>query len=594
MSEPNLDFVPNDDDFPEEVEINIPPTAEADYQAYLSVANGPDKPFGEPPLSFDDFVIINYMESLSKAQKLAKLGFVVPSSVSPRSIADAVGTINDVIDVAQQVGESVRTTRSRIADLNNRVRGGNRIVDIVSPPPGGGGGGGMRKSSDGPHHSVNLVSLAPSPVQVKLDTGIQNLIYGPYANYCDTYNSPLHLSGFQLNVPGSNGAGLFITSIFDSTVTTNFQILSQQAVTFNLSANSVFSAANLRSYFYSMGQALSYFYFFSSVISFTNNRNNPENAGMEALRSYINADDINEFWLLKDVLNRYPIPPNINHLAFYLFQSYSSSELPNSPLLKLFPFSFVATTDINNKFSDVDFATVFNNIRTTLITDTLRNVAGMLNKVCPGWMADGLMSPIDTPVYDTQFLTLWQNLPHFGNYTGGVVHRWPTVTNLSDEIPFFTKDNDIDGAIIGMLSSWNSSNNDWIPSLLKIIVSPYASSRYSNRVSFQLIADGTKAFAPSSNVASVAISRGETCAISAVEYKYQPFGTEVVKGLCGNVSSQAAANLLNWMMTYDSLGSGVSDVRNKSVPKAKHVNVRSSGKEGKFSKGRKFGRKRDK
>lgn len=574
MSEPNLDFVPDDTDFTDKVEIKIPPTAEADYQAYLTVANGPDKPFGDNILPFEEFVIINYMEDLSKSEKLNKLGYVIPMGITPANIAQAINTVGDIVSAGQEMAGTINTTREQLNRLNERVRGGNRTVDVSgnqTPPPGGGGGGSMRRSSnEDPGHYASALSLAPSPLKAKLDTGIPNLLYGPLGNGPEGLNSPLHLTGYHLNLAPPDGP--FLDDYYSSSITLTFQIFAQEVANFNLNTTTVFSYTRIHGYMSALTNSLSVFYFFASVLGYADNRKMNDNEGMSNLRSMMTAEDFNEFWLLRDVLENLPIPPNLNHLVFYLNQTFSQSELPNSPLLKLLPLSFVSSIDPINKFTDIDFAAKLKNCRTLLTTDSIRETGGFLNKVCPGWKLDELMSPINIPIYDTEFLTLWRNLPHSGNYSGGAAHKYPLIGTYTEEIPFFTSDNDIDGAVIGMLTTYYTPLTKFTPVIGCIKVSTYGTTRYTNRISYQMLSDGTKAFAPAANSSSVASSRGEVCFISAVEYKYQPFGTELAKGVSFNVISQAGANLLKWLMTFDTFGSGVSELRKRVVPKIRHTN----------------------
>jgi len=584
MSEPNLDFVPDDDDFIDHVEIIIPPTAEADYQNYLEVANGPNKPFGDLILSFEEFVVINYSESLSKHQKLSKLGFAgnAAAIVTPENAAQAINVITDIYENREEIAKNFKMARSKLQELNNLFRGGNKMIDIGKTPPnngtpsdssdgGGGSGGGSRNGmSGGAHYSANLVSLAPSPIEIKLDTGIKTNLYGPFGNYCEGSNSPLHLTGYHLNLAPLQAP--FLDEYYSSSITLTFQILAQEIASFNINSTTTFSYSRINQYMSAITNALSDFYFFSSILAFVDNRAANNNAGMEALRNMITADDINEFWLLRDVLRNLPIPPNLNHMIFYLNQTYASSELPNCPLIKLNPMSFTTSIDPTYKFDDIDFASNFRNGRSLLTNDLVRDTGGFINKVCPGWRLDELLAPIDRPIYDTQFLTLWKNAPFFGNANGGVGYKYPVITSYTEEIPFYTCENDLDGAIVALLSPYYNPLTRFSPILGVTVISGYATTRYTNRISYYTHTDGTKGFYPVASNASLANARGESYTLAAVEYKYQPAGTELVKGLNHGVIVQCAANLLSWLMTFDTIGSGLAESKRRVVPPTKHSN----------------------
>lgn len=555
-------------------EMNSPNDILEDYNAYLALANLPSKPFGDNILSLEEFININYVTFHADKE----ISFVPPGLLRKNNlttVVSGISTVRDFLSTASAVRQDVNDIVEELRSATSSIPGSSKFIDVMTTPGDdgsrGGGNGGFGGSGDYSHFDASKLSYGMKSIEVRLNTGIKPNCYGVYYNDALTNSSPLHLTMTKITflsmTPGSP-----LDTYYSVVLTTIFQNLAQAAVAFNINANTAFSDTNLRNYFDALSIALSYYYYYGGIISYCNNPNN-RNEGMIKLRNMMSANDLNDLSQLQMVLMGTPIPPNLNHLIFWMHQTYRDSTLPGAALLKISPFPFAATTDAANKFNALP-AGYINNALLNLISGQNRTTGSLMARCCPGWTSEQLLAPADMPLHDPGFCTLWANLPNVSVYTTGSAVKTPTVTSLDSSIFYNSYTNELDGAISGLVSIYDSTNNYWLPTLLDCgLINVYATTKYSNRVSYLKGTDGENTFYPITAYAGPSLHRGETFYLTGTSVSgYQKFGTETVLNMNVNSVKETAQKVIQWLLSLDSIGSGVKALKERSVPEVNHVN----------------------
>lgn len=545
-----------------------------DYNAYLALADQPSKPFGDNILTLEEFININYVTFHADKD----LTFVPPGLINRNTAANVlagVSTVREFLSTASAVRQDVNEIVEELRSATSNIPGSSKFIDVMTSPGDsgdrGGNNGGFGGSGSYSHYDASKLSYGMKSIEVRLNTGIKPNCYGVYYQDALTNSSPLHLTMTRVTFLGMT-PGSPVDTFYSVVLSTIFQNLAQAAVSFNINANTAFSDTNLRNYFDAVALALSYYYYYGGIITYCNNPQN-RNEGMIKLRNMMSANDLNDLSQLQMILMGTPIPPNLNHLIFWLHQTYRDSTLPGAALLKIAPFPFAATTDAANKFSAFP-AGYINNAILNLISGQNRTTGSLMARCCPGWTSEQLLAPTDMPLHDPGFCTLWANLPNVSVYTSGSAVKTPSVTSLDSSISYNSYTNDLDGAISGLVSVYDSTNSYWLPTLLDCgIINVYATTKYSNRVSFLKGTDGENTFYPITAYPGPSLHRGETFYLTGTSVAgYQKFGTEVVLNMNVNSIKETAQKLIQWLLSLDSIGSGVKALKDRSIPEVRHVN----------------------
>lgn len=444
---------------------------------------------------------------------------------------DTVGALTNVASQILKRGKS----RGGVSK-----KSGNGNGSFKSQPRNGGGSNVPRQPS---------LDYSATPIELNLNTGIVANAYADIYHDATADSSPLHITNVGVTIPGSGE----LWNYFEVVLSFQFINAIQGAVSFSVNA-SLFTAANLRDTFNSLLNALQVYYFYDSILVYTSNPLN-RNEGMLALREQISAEDLNNLSNLRKILLGTPIPPNMRTFCAYLYQTFSSSSLPGSGLIKVSPFAW--TLSGGSLVLPTD--NIFNAISAL---NTYRDTFALISRACPNWILPSIPSSNAIPVHDLQFSTIWANLPYLAQ--SGTVDRYPSATNQLEDVVYNSYTNNLDGAAYSLSSIYNEEISDYMPSLVTVYPTTYEASpvKSTTRLSFVLY-DGDAVFKESIFSRDVACSRGETYTVvtGADATAYRSFGTEGLLGVNGLAVTQTSYKTLEWMLNIDSIPR--RDMRNR-------------------------------
>lgn len=541
------------------------PDYQADYQEYLSTFDLKPPIFEGPPLSFEDWKTINYSLDMMHHSNLARLGFIppIPSGLVDKAGRAAVGYVADKTGAYLADKFSEVTENLDKGDIGAAADAFKSVLSDAAPAvtvikstgtdtsDGGsikipGGGSGFRAG-----HNTSSLNLNPKPMEISLDTGIDNTAYGQYFVDGSADFAPLHIAHVSIS-PNSIDSNSKLSGFISNVVSILFQNAAQAGISFNVSAATIFSITNIVLYLETISRALQVYYFYTSLIAYEDTGNG-RNEGMLKLRSMISADDVDLLYQMGRLLRQYPIPPNLRQLIFYLSQTYSQSSVPGSPLIKIMPIKFATSVDVNSKFTGFDSTNI--SLSFAAMQDAnFRTIGSMLARIATGWIEDTLVVPCGNVVHDPQFTTFFVNLPNASSDVSGVARKSPSAATVDTNIVFGTHANKYDGALYALTNIYNSTSNVWTSNLLDVSIrSGYNTTRFTNRVSYIAGLSGN-GFYPSNVDNNASYSRMETyVTLNAAAIPYVNSGAESAKGVNINSVSEVSYKLFEWLLNLDSL-----------------------------------------
>lgn len=424
--------------------------------------------------------------------------------------------------VLQKAKDSARNTKTRLY--------GNSNVDSDAGSSGGG------STSYG-------LSPAPNPMPVSLNTGIEPNTY--VTNFLQTIEnkcSPLHLTGVNLKVPTTVGTTLL--NYFNSVIAFDFQKRAQAAVTFNINVSSKFTAATILTGMNAILDALQVYYWYASILTYGSSPIN-QNAGMIYLRSKITAADIQNFYLLKNRLEGTPIPPNMLSIVRYLSSNWFSGDTQGSTLIKIAPKAMTADGIASANLTSA---------LTALDTDANNEVFSIIRKCAPGWMTALPDVPL-FPAYDSNFVTVWGNLP-FLTWNGTITAQYPAALTTDTAIDYCSWTNSLDGFAFALNSIYNAASHQ--PGF----VTPIAGHLGSNRYSYYSVS-GITGLYDANKLDFLVKSRAETYYVSntttlAVSSGHLP-GTDKCQGVCITTILENSLAAIKYIMSSEHLSAGSSE-----------------------------------
>lgn len=476
-----------------------------------------------------------------------------------QTIGDAVANrgreifVNGINSVARGINNFGRGKGGGRSGPGGSNFGGNvgGIVDVPPPPPPGNS---SDPSSPAYRGGISRLNYDPSPIRVNLNTGIKANTYSSiYQDKEWSFKSPLHLSlnKFQIPVSATNKNSK-IGDYFDNIITIIFNNLLQQAVSFNIdAAGTILTKANLRYYFNTIADALQIYFFYNSVLTYTENSQN-RNSGMIYLRSLISAEDLNNLINVKRLLMGTPIPPNLLNYLFYLNQSYATSDIPGLSIIKICPLTWSATTNGPDSSNISAAVTSFNDT-------TFKQIAGLMARGIPSWLNTTIPDVCDTPICDDNFTTIWANLPHTAT-ASGVSYNYPQVTSTSGLVYYNSFTNNLDGAAYSLMTMWNTAstgNEYWTPALITPISTlGYSSSSYSsNRLSYY----GTsQPFMHAWEHIQITAARPETYRgnryVTSYMFSSLPTDAQTCEQVTANSVTETLYKTIEWLLSFDTIG----------------------------------------
>jgi hypothetical protein len=447
-------------------------------------------------------------------------------------------------------------------------QGVSKLYDVVSkgssggkggkgsPPSGrtGGNGKGGGNNNNNPHSyayrggSARL-SYDAKPIEIRLNTGIKPNTYSSiFETGVSAYTSPLHLTICDFQIPSNSER---LDAYFTKVVSFIFTNLLQQSVSFNLDVTNNLTPTKLKTALNSVLYCLGIYYFFNSILTFTENTQN-RNEGMQALRTNLTAQDMSNLLDLKKILKGLPIPPNFISFMFYLNQSYTFTDTPGSPVMKLSFVPFSSTT----KMPD---SSVIASCVSGLLTDDNKKIFSLLARCCPKWVGLELPDIAWNPLYDPNFNTIWSNLPAY-DYNGTTERFAPEATNSSTPIKYVSWTNDLDGAAFALTcihkTGTLTTSALWYPTFItpnKAFV--YSGAKITNRVYFSM----NGLFDNSNDQVVCAMQRLESnliCpAVTGITANIHHFGSQRCEQVTGDSVTESSLKLLDYLMSMDTIGS---------------------------------------
>lgn len=432
------------------------------------------------------------------------------------------------------------------------------------------------------HSHVALDYNAP-PIEVNLDTGITPNTYSPlYHKSTYSYSSPLHLTYAKFQIPTDLNTDVAV--YFNSIISYLFTNSVQNAVSYSVNT-SLLATTTLTGMLGALCNAIQVYYWYDSILMYTNNPLN-KNEGMLALRQQISATDVNALSNLRRVLAGTPVPPNLFNLIYYLMQTYQTSDLPGSSLIKICPIP----NSTSNKYPDSSI------IQTTLSSLlSYEDSFSLLSRACPEWVLGELPGSSVIPLHDEQFTTIWINLPyyHYKKASGVQTYSFvgPAVVNTTQSSPYNSYSNTLDGAAYALFGLWNSTNSKWYPSFIIPITNNYQAysdaNNYTltNRMSYYVSdSNGSNpGLYDAYGSRELCLMRDETWQICSEFVTQSPqaalnFGSQICLNVSASTVSDTALKLSDWLITFNKIGRHSFDtkLRHKTPKHGKHKSQNKS------------------
>lgn len=498
----------------------------------------------------------------------AKKIFNIVNAVKSGNYAEAARELGgaDAAQLVENLGEAVET----INVIKTNLKGDS---GSDNPPTFGGPTGPMSSH----HDNQTILSLAPHPTEVRLNTGIKPNTFVPEYNRSITgYKSPLHFNILKMAFPAysASDAGTF----FRDAVMFDLKTRITANITYS-PASTLVDPSNLRNALNAIIKALSIYYSVSRLYVYSNvvssNRQIPfnENEGINYL-SNLAADGnvVRSFLKLKRLLNSVPIPPNLNSLVFYLHQFYTTSPQPGSPVLAIAPHDF--TAGVPNLQTELDLASA------DIISYS--DIYALISRAIPDWRVTPLLSGNGNFLHDTNFTTFWVNCPFDCSGTNGTAYslKGPSVTSNDTAIRYNTYTNNLDGGIFALTSIYNTTSSTWTPSMFGPLAVPDIDNGTdrSSRLSWFTVGSNT-GFYNAVYRAGCSITRDDTYTITSMNVGNTvltglAIGAEHCEGVTANVVSESCEKLMDWMLSWG------------SVPVLENTKLKPSGNDNPYMRGK--------
>lgn len=446
--------------------------------------------------------------------------------------------------------------------------------------PGGTGGGGKGVGSGGsayihPQLHNHLDSNA-KPGEVEINIGLEARTYVPYfKEYVSNYTSPLHIT---CAIPQMPTLETYTLGRFNNkAILLRFIEQVARSVSQNLDVNTL-NTTNLNAYFNRILTGLSYYYWYESIYTYSMGKVDTNDA-LVYLRRAMTPDVVNNLMILRSTLVSLPIPPNMVQFVYWMYQNWQVHSLADSPVIKICPFPISQTTNLPDPS---DLTTCIDDLNSS----TNRAITSVLIKAFDEWFQMDLPPSSLTLEHSADFTTLWANLPSVNIQTAGTTYSWrhPGVPNTTTNVPYHTYTDELEGAIIGMLSIYDNTNSQWAPSLMSPVNSVWGTltqNRFCwtgtttklqgiyDKPTISIQRPETTKYFPTFNTGGIALGPTTVC--------HDPFA-ERLYGINIDSVSEIAMPLLQWMLgfrDYRNVGSSFGPV-SPLAPRGKQLSSSSN------------------
>lgn len=453
---------------------------------------------------------------------------------------DVFRTATDMIRYLPPVGVTVN-----VGDRSDRRT--NKPTKPTTNEPGG-----RSKMSSG-HSSGYALSKAPNPSITKLDSGIvPNLYTSDYLDAKEGHCSPLHISCVKMVIPTS--ASQKVYDYFLKVIAFDIQTKAQSNIGFNLKVDTEFTAASILTALNSVMSALQIYFYHMSVISYHSEFQN-KNEGMINLRSSITGLMIEDLTLLGRRLADTPVPPRLYELIRYLSNTYYSGDNQGSALLKMCPFPATANMVSGQAIKDAftDLSSTQNNL-----------IYSLLRRAVPQWKPEVLFDVNPIPPYDSNYLTIFANLPQSTSI--GALQNVPTAAATDTVIAYNTFTNTLDGVAYALTSV--AVSNDWQPGLMTAV---NTAGFENNRRSFYEVSS-VKGWYNSIDYTFITRSRPETYILNEAKtavLSLHLVGADKCLGVSSDTIRETALKVLDYLMSLDTIKTNkLSNFASNTMPQS--------------------------
>jgi len=502
----------------------------------------------------DDDTIINHAKEIeNRSEQLGNAGKSLIAGFNK------IWTNPAVQNGVRQAGQTAIRNGQAFLSGMSWGQGANAVIDFAinnsdSFFSGGGNnnGGGQNNNSNygsnsSPGHAMNSLQFKDNPMELKLDTGIQNRVWTDTILAGTDEFSPMHMTSVRISLERLLADGA-VARYFSEAFYMKLVNYAQSRVNFSIATLSDFSEIRIRTYFSAIFDALNcYFYFVSIMNYFDNPQNN--NYAMTDLRRRITPDMQNSLMILQRQLTTCPIPPKLMNFLYYLNGNFKANHLDGSAIIKMETAS-LTTADIDNNINKLK---------------ELERTASALSRVFPEWLFADLPTYPGTTFHDYNYNTIWTNLP-FHVVINEKGHLGPFPYYDDGSIVYQTFTSELDGASIALVTI--VTDDAWTPGL----VTPKNSSlvkEETNRVTWDN--NGWVNSSQDTNHSAARMDTYPACAIftAALSDPEVKSMCEPVKSVNLNTVRQAAFDFIDFISSFD--------VKNQTDPSVKR-NKRSRRK----------------
>ena len=430
-----------------------------------------------------DFGEMGWYAGMDKPENLGFIAKPIPGVRLPNipgfspNVGKAMGALNEGLSKLDAMGINTDVARQRAVEaMNSRLkrafRGARkgRGTEEVHGKQGDDDGNSKTSYSGGTVVNPTGLSLNNKPVRVSFNTGIE--IAGEPKFYLDgkEETSPIIM---KTSLPGIVSGTADDTNVYhdpqvyawlSGPITNTWIAKLQSKIVWTNQIADVITNAKIVKYFNYLITALYIYFFYTSVIAYTDDPRN-RNAGLYALRDQFTASDYVELSMLKLNIQQSLIPPFIMRMCHYFSGNFKQSMDPGAPLIKLVPWKLGPTTTkmMSGLAPTITFPgtggthSALQYANKLMRDNVVRDITAVLARSYPSWMGQDPMGYESLPEYDSDFVTFFNNASYTTMSSGHSIEYLPEVSNANDVIAFNVYSDAPDGWISSMISINDSS-----------------------------------------------------------------------------------------------------------------------------------------
>jgi len=448
------------------------------YQILSQIVTSSGKEF---PCNYSTYVDSLEELGIPATDKSKLLGYVI-NPQGAAGIAQAMGGVNQIlkgqgIDVGQTIKETVVRSAAELREQARKFaqKTATNEFQRFAGGTGSGGGDGNTSKADfqgGSSWNPTGMSLKNKPMETEFSTDIRFIGADKYYLDGKEENTPLlmkcgipGLVDFTRHTPGFSFTEDLMLEDYYHTIVGQYRKAISQRVTYSNQVTGMFTNESLTKKFNRDLQSVCTYYFWMSVIAYTDNPKN-KNKAMYELRNSLSATDMNKLYILERSILQAVIPPFIHKWCFYIMGNYKQSYMPGAPLIKILPW-FMQTSSVDNVLADTNAlrfmgkAEISSGItgnaptfvgpieNAILLMDQNRPLDNVLSASFPDWCEQQLYGYDSLPGFSNDYLDCWTNGMYLGlhSHAGGFFQEilLPRVENGNDAITYCNSTDAPDG-----------------------------------------------------------------------------------------------------------------------------------------------------